>query len=212
MPNNYFYVDGSSLVAQIKRVWSKQGTYKNRKLILANFVSYFISQRFQSYTGGNYKRFVFYFPLGGNEHKEYIVFPNRKIASGNEDDIQVLMCGKKVPKLSGYSELETHVNRKHPNLKNVIRRAEKGVDTQICCDAMQLAAAGKLDRLFLCTNDSDFLPLVKVLKTMGSNVNIFHLSSDTKLEDSLAIERDAYHFVDSASLENLFEPAALHSK
>jgi uncharacterized LabA/DUF88 family protein len=72
---------------------------------------------------------------------------------------------------------------------------------------MQLAAAGKLDRLFLCTNDSDFLPLIKVLKTMGSNVNIFHLSSDTKLEDSLAIERDAYHYADANSLENLFEPS-----
>ena len=206
MDNNYFYVDGSSLIAQVKRIWSKHKKFNNRKLILQNFVSHFVSGRLAPYTNRRYKRFVFYFPSGGDEQNKYIIFPDRKVASGNEDDVSILMCGRKVKKLKGYDVLEAYVDKKHPNLKDVIRRAEKGIDTQICCDAMQLAATGRLDRLFLCTNDSDFLPLIKVLKTMGTNVNIFHLSTDTKLEESLAVERDAYHVVDTTSLESLFEP------
>jgi hypothetical protein len=116
MTNNYFYVDGSSLISQIKRVWSKHESYRNRKLVLTNFVSFFVSRRFASYKSDNYKRFVFYFPAGGTEHKEYIIFPDRKVASGDEDDIQILMCGKKVKKLSGYSELETYVSTNYPKM------------------------------------------------------------------------------------------------
>jgi len=32
-------------------------------------------------------------------------------------------------------------------------KSEKGVDIEICCDALKLAALGKLDRLALLTND-----------------------------------------------------------
>ena len=54
-------------------------------------------------------------------------------------------------------------------------RAEKAVDTQLCADALQLAAVGKLDRLFLYTNDYDFAPLCRALRNLGRNVNLFRL-------------------------------------
>lgn len=52
---------------------------------------------------------------------------------------------------------------------------EKGVDTQICCDALELAAHGKLDRLFLYTNDADFIPLCETLRHLGVNIHLHRL-------------------------------------
>jgi len=47
------------------------------------------------------------------------------------------------------------------------QQSEKGVDIEICCDALHLAAAKLMDRLLLLTNDSDFVPLRGILKQLG---------------------------------------------
>ena len=72
-------------------------------------------------------------------------------------------------------ELVDWIQKKNPpkSVRDRLHRTEKAVDTQICCDALELAVKGRLDRLFLYTNDYDFLPLCNALKAAGSNISLF---------------------------------------
>src|SRR4029450_3303816 len=55
-------------------------------------------------------------------------------------------------------------------------KSEKGVDIEICCEAFKLLRSSQIERLFLFTNDDDFLPLIRTLKEFGANVCIVHLT------------------------------------
>lgn len=76
-------------------------------------------------------------------------------------------------------------------VRDCLYRSEKAVDTQICCDALQLAALNRLDRLFLYSNDYDFVPLCKCLRSLGVNINLIRLSVG-RVNKRLAQECDAY--------------------
>jgi len=82
-------------------------------------------------------------------------------------------------------------------------KSEKAVDTQICCDALQLASYGRLDRLFIYTNDYDFVPLCQTLKSMGSNISLFRLQ-EKKINKNLVQECDSFSVVPVDQLSSLF--------
>ena len=88
-----------------------------------------------------------------------------------------------------------------------LRRTEKAVDTQICCDALQLAAVSKIDRLFLYTNDYDFVPLCETLKSLGINVNLIRLSKANSNKDLLA-HVDGFSCVLEENLAKFLRPEA----
>lgn len=84
-----------------------------------------------------------------------------------------------------------------------MHRSEKAVDTQICCDAIQLASLNKMARLFLYTNDTDFLPLIETLKVFGCNVSLIRLrNKDTNKK--LAEESDSYHVMNESKILQAF--------
>ena len=197
--NNYFFVDGSSLIAQIKKLWRSRSIYNKKPLIITEFVRHVMSNLYISYHSGSFKRFVFYFPKGidADYLGMYISQPIKCTPTVKElGDIEVKECGKK---LKGYSNLEKakiYLGNRFPKALEYFGRAEKGVDTQIVADALKLAAHGHIDRLFLLTNDSDFLPLMTGLKDVGSNISIFHLSKETKIQKDIYREADSYHYVE----------------
>lgn len=59
---------------------------------------------------------------------------------------------------------------------------QKGVDTLLSIDLVNLAASGKISDASLLAGDSDFIPAVKVAKNHGVNVFLYHAS-----------DRDWYH-------------------
>lgn len=73
-----------------------------------------------------------------------------------------------------------------------VKRAKRGVDIEICCDALQFAASGQLDRLFLLTNDSDFVPLCRKIKQLGANISLLRLSDARPVNKELAQACDSY--------------------
>jgi uncharacterized LabA/DUF88 family protein len=92
-----------------------------------------------------------------------------------------------------------------PQWKDRCVKSEKGVDTEICCDALRLASLGKMDRLFFFTNDRDFIPLCKTLKEFGVNVSLIHLSKFTNPNKLLISECDSYDIVNPEHLKTIFE-------
>jgi hypothetical protein len=89
---------------------------------------------------------------------------------------------------------------------NRFSKSEKGIDIEICCDAFRLAAASRLDRLFLFTNDDDFIPFCRTIKEYGTNVSIIHLSDTVNRNLSLLRESDSYDVIPQHHLQQMFLP------
>ncbi len=85
-------------------------------------------------------------------------------------------------------------------------KSEKGIDIEICCDALKLASASRIDRLFLLSNDGDFIPMCRTLKEFGSNISIIHLSDVVLPNGELLREADSYDVVRADALAQMFLP------
>lgn len=117
-------------------------------------------------------------------------------------DVHFKHCGEKLDRSVAYEKwLEDEVP---PEWKDRCVKSEKGIDIEICCDALRLASMGKMDRLFLITNDRDFIPLCKTLKEFGVNVSLVHLSAFTNPSKLLVDECDSYDVVNTEHLKAIF--------
>jgi uncharacterized LabA/DUF88 family protein len=148
-----------------------------------------------------YKRFVFYFVNNETRIKKDLILPQFD-TPGVVNDMHIEYCGKKV---KGGVSVDRWIAKNKPP-KRVLERlhkSEKAVDTQICCDALQLAASGKLDRLILYANDYDFIPLCKIIKTMGANISLIRLEGKNVNKD-LVKECDSFSVVPNKNLNAVF--------
>lgn len=201
MPNiymffDYMFFDGSSLVTQIRQLHGKDGRFRGHKLRPLNLVSYFDDAVITDGLGTVYKRAVFYFAKGDSQAEQVLDLPNRS-TPGLVRDVEFRFCGRKMPGSARYEEwLETVPDE----FRERCQRSEKGVDIEICCDALQLAAAKLMDRLLLLTNDSDFVPLCRMLKQLGANVSLIRLSEARPVNEELAEACDSYDVVDERHL------------
>lgn len=153
---------------------------------------------------GFYKRAVFYFPSGDEYHvSQYIEVPDHK-APGVVRDIHFKYCGHK---LKRSVEFDQFVEESVPaKFQGRFSKSEKGIDIEICCDALKLASISRMERIFLMTNDSDFVPFCRTIKEFGANVSIIHLSSETEPNFDLLKEADSYDVVLDKDLMGLFVP------
>lgn len=195
--NNYFFVDGSALLGDIVRARRDLSLPSDARIILSMFASYFASGRFGEFHGAGYRRFVFYFVQADERLQSLVVLPDPTVP-GAVVDLRIEYCGKRIRQFEqAHQWLEAHGAPE--SVCECLYRSEKAVDTQICCDALQLAATGKLDRLFLYTNDFDFIPLCRSLRQLGSNINLFRLRGDN-VNSALVNECDAFHVMDDLFL------------
>jgi uncharacterized LabA/DUF88 family protein len=190
--NNYFFVDGGALLADIPGARKGLSLPKAARLDLTRFARYFTSN-FEQFSSGGFRRFVFY--IVNDDHDR--IQANLRIPDhrkpGAVEDLRLEYCGKRLRQVEkARNWLEE--NGAPEYVRESIYRSEKAVDTQICCDALQLAATGKLDRLFLYTNDLDFVPLCRSIRQLGANINLFHLRPD-EVNEELVKECDAYHVI-----------------
>lgn len=196
----YYFVDGSSLIADIKKLQRTKKDIKNKKLSIIKFVQYFSGPRFQSLTTG-FKRFTLYFVRNEDRINDLFILPNLT-SPGESEDIHIKYCGKRVrSNKSAYKWLE----KKDPpkSIVDILNKSEKAVDTQICCDALSLSCYDRLDRLFLYTNDFDYFPLCEELKRNGSNISLFRLHK-RNVNKELAEVCDTFSVVEQNQLSNLF--------
>ncbi len=191
--NAYFFVDGSALLGDVARAKRDLQLTVAARLDLTVFAGYFTGHRFAPWHGNGYRRFVFYFVQDDERLRSMVLLPQPHIP-GAVSDLRIEFCGKRIRQFEQARQwLEQ--NSAPDFVRECIYRSEKAVDTQICCDALQLAGTNKLDRLFLYTNDYDFVPLCRSLRQLGANINLFRLrGKDVNAE--LAGECDALHVMD----------------
>lgn len=216
---NYLFFDGSSLIAQIRTLWRTKPQFNSRRLRPLGLVEFLVSgagsaslidfvekRGFSEFfrEGLPYKRAVFYFASGDSQIETYVEIPT-VTTPGLVRDVSFKYCGKKLPRSSEFDEwVEQHVPDK---FSDRVSRTEKGVDIQICCDALHLAAAGHVDRLFLLTNDYDFVPLCERLKDVAANASLMRLPG-RPVNSDLAAACDGYYEVPENALDRFFAPPA----
>jgi uncharacterized LabA/DUF88 family protein len=202
--DNYFFFDGSALCAQIRTLWKRDRAFEGRKLDAIRYVTHL--QRANSLTelhGGNFKRATFYFPKGDEDTAAKHLMMPKLNTPGLVRDTHFKYCGEKLKRSKTYAKwVETDVPQKW---RDRVSKSEKGVDIEICCDALRLVSVSKLDRLFLLTNDADFVPLCKTLKDLGTNVSLIYLSEFQAPNKALLDEVDTYDVVPVATLQTLFD-------
>ena len=202
MENNYFFIDGSSLLSDIRKYKIKERYLKDYKLDILTFCKYFMhDDELKQFHSSAYRRIVFYFVQNDQRVKENLILPDFK-KSRLVEDIQIKYCGKKIPI---YRKAEEWLEKKSaPNyVTDSLYKSEKAVDTQICCDALVLLSLNKLDRLFLYTNDFDFIPLCQSIKTMGANINLIKLTED-RVNGDLVKECDAFYTFRENQINSIF--------
>ena len=199
--NNYFFVDGSALLGDVARARRDFGVAASAKLHLVGFARYFSSHRFAEWHANEYRRFVFYFVQDDERLDSLVVRPQLNVP-GAVSDVRLEFCGKRIRQFEQAREW-LDANSAPESVRECLYRSEKAVDTQICCDALQLAGTNKLDRLFLYTNDFDFVPLCRALRHLGANISLFRLRGEG-VNGALAAECDTFHAVDDSSFPGLF--------
>lgn len=203
MPANYFFIDGSALTAQVRQLRRVDSSFKDRKLCPKRLVEYFMSA-LSDLHAREYKHVTFYFPKGDETAVEdYLVLPDHR-KPGEIRDLHFKFCGQKLKKSAEFNEfVETKVP---PKFQDRFTKSEKGIDIEICCDAFKLASASRLERLFLLTNDDDFIPFCRTIKEYGTNISIIHLSDAVNQNLSLLREADSYDVVPRLQLQKMFLP------
>jgi uncharacterized LabA/DUF88 family protein len=201
MLNNYFFIDGSALMAQVRQLWRGMPLYDKKRLCLNEFIKYQIGALGELH-GRVYKRATFYFARGDdNNISEFLILPEYKIP-GLKKDLHFKYCGSKLKKSA---EFDRFVQDSVPEkFQNRFSKSEKGVDIEMCCDALRLASANRIDRLFILTNDSDFVPLCRTIKEFGSNISMLYLSRFTPPNSELLEETDTYDTVPDDRLSSMF--------
>ena len=201
--DNYFFIDGSALTGQIRRLRKADPSFKDRRLCPKKFVSHFMNRLIELH-GGAYKRATFYFPNGDDEvGRDYLLLPDLK-RPGEIRDIHFKYCGEKLKKSAVFDKIVEEFIPEE--FRDRVSKSEKGVDIEICCDALRLATRSKVDRLFLLTNDRDFIPLCRTLKEFGANVSLIYLSAATSPGTELLSEVDSYDLISFEELQNMFLP------
>lgn len=199
--NNYFFVDGSSLIADVVAIKKSEKELASKKLDIIKFTKIFFGRQFEHLHSNSYRRFVFYFVIHENRINDNIIIPLSH-RPGEVEDVYIRHCGKRI---KGGSAIDGWISRHNPpnSVLERLNKSEKAVDTQICCDALQLASYGRLDRLFIYTNDYDFVPLCQTLKSMGSNISLFRLQ-EKRINKDLVRECDSFSVAPVDQLSSLF--------
>jgi uncharacterized LabA/DUF88 family protein len=152
-------------------------------------------------SGGEFKRATFYFPTGDEiAAAEYLDMPDHS-KPGEVRDIHFKFCGTKLKRTAGLAEF---VETVPPKWRDHFNKSEKGIDIEMCCDALKLASAGRIERLFFLTNDDDFIPFFRTLKEFGANISVIHLSDVVSKNASLLREADSYDVISMAVLDTIF--------
>lgn len=206
MLDNYYFIDGSALMAQIRRAWGIQLVTSGSKLCPLKFIQYFQNRLIELHEG-SFKRATFYFPVGDEESVErHIAIPDFR-KSGAIRDISIKYCGQKIKQSKQFDKfVEDNVPQKW---RDRFSKSEKGVDIEICCDALRLASFGKMERAFLLSNDDDFVPFCRTIKEFGANISLLHLTDKITQNISLLHAVDSYDVVKAEDLSSIFEDVAV---
>lgn len=72
----------------------------------------------------------------------------------------------------GYAVLTRAVREFPPTGGDIAKRIKGSIVPDLCCDALMLAASGRVDHVILASGDGEFVPLVRALSSLGLRTTI----------------------------------------
>jgi uncharacterized LabA/DUF88 family protein len=87
--------------------------------------------------------------------------------------------------------------------KRGVEFEQKGIDTLLSIDLVNLAASGKISDAVLLAGDSDFLPAIKVAKEHGINIFLYHGRDRSEYHESLWLAYDERIAIDTCFLDKV---------
>jgi uncharacterized LabA/DUF88 family protein len=205
MNDVYFFVDGSAFLGDVKRLQDRSPELRGKRVVLSRIADQFISETTRRGFVGAYRRFVYYFADGDSRVETLVALPAFSVP-GEVTDLGVTMCGKRLDAKLRDAERWLDENNAPQWVRERLGRTEKAVDTQMCCDALQLAAVKRIDRLCLYTNDYDFVPLCRTMRHLGINVNLLRLTEHA-VNEELVKEVDGFTVIRSDQISSMFVEA-----
>ena len=94
MNNNYFFVDGSVLLADVRKARIDLAIPETSLFSLERFAKFFTGLSFRQFHGGSYRRFVFYFVKDDSRLRLFKIPDFTK--PGAVSDLRVEYCGKRI--------------------------------------------------------------------------------------------------------------------
>lgn len=190
-------------MSEINKIKGKYPELKNEKFNLTVFVRHvFNNVNLMKFHGNSYKRVVFYFVKNDKRVSELLELP-KFLEPDQVEDVHIQYCGKQIRENKKAAQW-LNKNKAPGYVLNSLYKSEKAVDTKICCDVLTLLALNKLDRLFLLTNDYDFLPLCKTIKSLGANINLIRLQKE-RVNKDLVQECDGFHAFNKEHIYKFFK-------
>jgi uncharacterized LabA/DUF88 family protein len=198
MNNGCYYIDGSFLFQSIERIKKDHPELTSSSLNIA-ILSERLMDAFQENINSSL-RVIYYFRVKDPRIKNLIIPP----VHGNTGHWQIKECGINVKNIR---PIPTSVLDKLPErYRDLYPRAEKGLDMELACDALMLAASGKVQNFVFMINDRDYVPLLTSLQRLGANTYLAGLDLKQKMHNSLLNLSDNYRTLE-VHLHQIFDYA-----
>lgn len=188
-------IDGSHLFASINSVWRDHPELKNHKLKI-NVLTRAMVGVWAQYTGPTI-RTIYYFKKGDKRIETMLSIPSAS-SPNLRSHWQINECAQSVKTIPA-SEIAKVDSKYHDQ----IHRSEKGLDMELACDVLQLAATGKIDAIVFLVNDRDYLPLFRTLQRLGANAYLISLDSKQAIQKDLVNLADLYQTLED-NLNEIF--------
>jgi uncharacterized LabA/DUF88 family protein len=184
----YSLIDGSHLFASISELWRTKQEYKDLKIDIS-ILSYFLLQTWRRYLG-SHVRDIYYFKKQDSRLTKMLYIPDTRTPN-QKDHWQIKECGQSITSIP-----DEELQKLDPKYRDQFRRAEKGLDIQLACDAMSLVTSGRATNLVFLVNDRDFVPLFEAIQRVGANTYLTALHSSLHIAKELADLADKYLTLD----------------
>lgn len=181
-------IDGSHLFASIAQVWRDHPELKDHKLRI-DVLSDVLTTKWEIYTGPSI-RTIYYFKKGNQRIKEMLDIPPAS-SPNMRSHWQINECAQSVTSIP-----EKEIAKLDPKYRDQFHKAEKGLDMELACDALQLVANGRTDAVVFLVNDRDYIPLFKAVQRLGSNAYLCALDAKQPIQRDLAEVADLYLTLD----------------
>ncbi len=193
MARGMILIDGSYLFGSIQRL-KREETISNEAAVDIPKLSDELIRSWARFID-NLVRVTYFFKKRDERIRSQLSIPEFG-KTGAKSHWNIVECGE--PTSSMPSD---ELDKLSPKWRDNYARAEKGLDMRIACDALSLAAMGRIDDFVFMMNDRDYLPLLLALQRFGCCTYI--TSFDTKAPQNKLLEVCDY-FIDLKDKLNTF--------
>lgn len=190
------YIDGSYMFGAIDQIRVDYPELKESKLNVDKLTQYIGSKFSQNFTSS--LRVTYYIKINDGRIKTHLTIPQHH---GSRGHWQIKECGVS---LKGKTIPETYLNKLPERYRDIFPRAEKGLDMELACDSLLLAAGGRITCFVFMINDRDYLPLLKAIHRHGANTYVVGLDVKRKIQQSILDLCDRYLTLEE-SLYDIFD-------